>query len=53
MVATNICPPEAVPRKIETMEKEMLVYAKNFEFEKAAELRDKIRQLRDRIKNPH
>jgi len=45
-------PPNAVPRKIETLEKEMMAYAKNFEFEKAAELRDKIRQLRDRIKSP-
>jgi excinuclease ABC subunit B len=45
-------PPQAVPRKIETLEKEMMAYAKNFEFEKAAELRDKIRQLRDRIKSP-
>jgi len=34
------------------LEKEMMAYAKNFEFEKAAELRDKIRQLRDRIKSP-
>lgn len=45
-------PPEAVPRRIENLEKEMMVYAKKYEYEKAAELRDQIRRLRERIKSP-
>jgi excinuclease ABC subunit B len=44
--------PEAVPRKIVKLEKEMLNYAQKYEYEKAAELRDEICKLRERIKNP-
>jgi excinuclease ABC subunit B len=49
---SEFIPPEAVPRKIETLEKEMMVYAQKYEYEKAAELRDQIRRLRERIKSP-
>ncbi len=45
-------PPEAVPRKIESLEKEMMAHAQKYEYEKAAELRDQIRQLRARITGP-
>ncbi len=44
--------PEAIPRKIVALEKEMIEYAQKYEYEKAAELRDRIRQLRERIKSP-
>jgi excinuclease ABC subunit B len=44
--------PEAIPRKIVALEQEMLHYAQKYEYEKAAELRDQIRQLRERIKSP-
>jgi excinuclease ABC subunit B len=44
--------PEAIPRKIVALEKEMVEYAQKYEYEKAAELRDQIRQLRERIKSP-
>jgi excinuclease ABC subunit B len=44
--------PEAIPRKIVALEKDMLEYAKKYDYEKAAELRDQIRQLRERIKSP-
>lgn len=44
--------PEAIPRKIVALEQEMLQLAKKYEYEKAAELRDQIRQLRERIKSP-
>lgn len=46
-------PPEAIPRKVVALEKEMLVLAQKYEYEKAAELRDEIRRLRERIKNPN
>ena len=45
-------PPEAIPRKIVALEKEMTELAQKYEYEKAAELRDRIRVLRERIKNP-
>ena len=45
-------PPEAIPRKIESLEKEMMAFAKKYEYEKAAELRDQIRHLRARITEP-
>lgn len=45
-------PPQAIPRKIEALEKEMMAFAKKYEYEKAAELRDQIRQLRSRIAEP-
>jgi excinuclease ABC subunit B len=44
--------PEAIPRKIVELEKFMLEYAKKYEYEKAAELRDQIRILRERLKAP-
>jgi len=44
--------PEAIPRKIVALEKEMVVFAQKYEYEKAAELRDEVRKLRERIKNP-
>jgi excinuclease ABC subunit B len=44
--------PEAIPRKIVALEKEMVVYAQKYEYEKAAELRDEVRKLRERIKQP-
>ena len=43
---------EAVPRKIMDLEKEMLVKAKNYEYEQAAELRDQIRRLREKLQSP-
>jgi len=43
---------EAVPRKIMDLEKEMLVRAKNYEYEQAAELRDQIRRLREKLQSP-
>jgi excinuclease ABC subunit B len=45
-------PPEAIPRKIESLEKEMIALAQKYEYEKAAELRDQIRHLRARITGP-
>ncbi len=45
--------PEAIPRKIVALEKEMVEYAQKYEYEKAAELRDEIRKLRERIKSPN
>jgi excinuclease ABC subunit B len=44
--------PEAIPRKIVALEKEMLIFAQKYEYEKAAELRDQVRQLRERINKP-
>jgi len=44
--------PEAIPRRIVALEREMLQLAQKYEYEKAAELRDQIRQLRERIKSP-
>ena len=44
--------PEAIPRKIVALEREMTQYAQKYEYEKAAELRDQIRKLRERIKSP-
>jgi excinuclease ABC subunit B len=43
--------PEAIPRRIVALEQEMLQLAQKYEYEKAAELRDQIRQLRERIKS--
>ncbi|HEY5038189.1 MAG TPA: helicase-related protein, partial [bacterium] len=45
-------PPDAIPRKIVTLEKEMLELAQKYEYEKAAALRDEVRKLRDRLKKP-
>ena len=42
--------PQAIPRKIMELEKEMLALAKKYDYEKAAELRDQIRGLRERLK---
>ena len=44
--------PEAIPRKIVALEREMTQYAQKYEYEKAAGLRDQIRKLRERIKSP-
>jgi excinuclease ABC subunit B len=44
--------PEAIPRKIVELERQMLEQAQRYEYEKASELRDQIRKLRERIKNP-
>jgi excinuclease ABC subunit B len=44
--------PEAIPRKIVALEREMMEYAQKYEYEKAAGLRDQVRILRDRIKRP-
>ncbi len=44
--------PETLPAKIVALEKEMLEQAKKYEYEKAAELRDQIRHLRERIRKP-
>src|SRR5207247_7106661 len=44
--------PEAIPRKIVALEREMMEYAQKYEYEKAADLRNQVRQLRDRIKKP-
>jgi excinuclease ABC subunit B len=44
--------PEAVPRKIVELEREMLAQAQHYEYEKAADLRNQIRKLRERIKSP-
>ncbi len=41
-------PPEQIGATIEKLRKEMLGAAKNMEFEKAAELRDRIRTLREK-----
>jgi excinuclease ABC subunit B len=42
--------PAAIPRKIVELEKLMVTYAQKYEYEKAAELRDQVRVLRDRLK---
>ena len=42
--------PQAIPRKIVELEKLMTGYAQKYEYEKAAELRDQIRVLRERLK---
>jgi len=47
--AEEYLPPNAIPRKIMNLEKEMMDFAKKYEYEKAAELRDRIRILREKI----
>lgn len=42
---TNEIPPDELPRTIKRLTKEMLAAAKDLEFEKAAEIRDRIRDL--------
>ncbi|MGH7740178.1 MAG: UvrB/UvrC motif-containing protein, partial [bacterium] len=42
--------PAAIPRKIMELEKVMMEHAKRYEYEKAGELRDQIRGLRERLK---
>ncbi len=39
-------PPSSIPDVIKELERKMKEYAKNLEFEKAAEIRDKIRELK-------
>jgi excinuclease ABC subunit B len=46
-------PPEGIPRKIVDLENAMLEHAKNYEYEKATELRDQLRVLRERLKSPN
>jgi len=41
--------PEDIPRKIMNLEKAMLKYAQEYRYEEAAEYRDQIRRLRERI----
>ena len=38
-----------ISREIKRLEKEMLQAAKNLEFEKAAELRDQLKKLRESV----
>ena len=42
-------PPKLLGKEIEKLEKAMLKYAKNLEFEKAAALRDEISEIKQRI----
>jgi len=42
-------PPDKIPRKIMELEKAMMRYAKEYRYEEAAQLRDQIRRLRERI----
>jgi len=42
-------PPEEIPRLVKSLKKEMERAARKLEFEKAAELRDRIRELEDRL----
>jgi excinuclease ABC subunit B len=47
--------PEEIPKFVQRLKKEMKRAADNLEFEKAAELRDRIRELEERelgLKNP-
>jgi len=48
--SSDFLPPEAVPRRIMELEKAMLKYAQEYRYEEAAELRDRIRQLREGLK---
>jgi excinuclease ABC subunit B len=45
----DFLPPDSIPRKIMELEKAMMRYAKEYRYEEAAELRDQIRRLRDRL----
>lgn len=47
----NFILPEDIPRQIVKLEKEMLSYAKKYEYEKAGEIRDKIKSLRNQLSN--
>ena len=40
-----------VQNNIEALQKEMMEAAQNLQFERAAQLRDKIKELEERIKN--
>jgi excinuclease ABC subunit B len=40
-------PPEEAPRLVRSLEREMRLAAKNLEFERAAELRDRVRRLKE------
>lgn len=42
--------PEAIPARIVALEKRMVEHAKKYEYEAAAEIRDQVRQLRERLK---
>jgi excinuclease ABC subunit B len=41
--------PEELAKKIKQLEREMLNYAKNLQFEEAAEVRDKLKKLKGKI----
>ncbi len=41
-------PADEIPKLVKKLRKEMLAFAKNLEFEKAAELRDRIKKLEER-----
>ncbi len=41
--------PERIPKMIEQLKKQMLTHAKKLEFEKAAELRNRIRRLEQKM----
>ncbi|HET6421244.1 MAG TPA: excinuclease ABC subunit UvrB [Geobacteraceae bacterium] len=45
--AEEYVPPEKIPGMVKKLRKEMLAAAKKLEFEKAAEIRDRIRKLED------
>jgi excinuclease ABC subunit B len=48
-IPTDEVPLEAIPPLIDQLEKQMKQAAKQLEFEQAAELRDRIKQLRDKL----
>ena len=41
--------PEALAKKIKQLEREMFHYAKNLQFEEAAEVRDQLKKLKEKI----
>ncbi len=43
----EVLSPDALEKKIKSVENEMYMYAKNLEFEKAAKLRDELKQLNE------
>ncbi len=45
----EVLPPQVISKKIQQLEKQMRQYAKDLEFEKAAQIRDEIHQLQQSI----
>jgi len=41
--------PEELAKKIKQLEREMFNYAKNLQFEEAAEVRDQLKKLKEKI----